>query len=130
MHATAQSREGETADLKAFVLREVLPVFQASSSPNLAEAEVEDAVDLVFDLLQHRIGDPNLADVGKQILDCLKQRYFNGVRVRIADRFEPFAKFLIQLTRPARYSALVATRRNHFLLSQALKELELAEKPA
>ena len=124
---TAQNHEQETAGLKAFVLREVLPVFQASYSPKLADAEVKNAVTLLFDLLDHRVDDANLEGIGQQILECLRKRCRNREHVKIADRFEPFAKFVLRLAFPARYSSLIATLRNRFTLAEVLKELKLAE---
>ncbi|MCP5524772.1 MAG: NACHT domain-containing protein [Verrucomicrobiales bacterium] len=125
--ATAQDQERETADLKAFVLREVLPVFRASHSPKLTDAEVESAVGLLFDLLEHRIDDPNLDGIGTQVLECLARRFCSREHVTIADRFEPFAKFVLNLAFPARYESLAATLRNRFTLAEILKELRLAQ---
>src|ERR1700722_15730878 len=124
---TAQNHEQETAGLKAFVLREVLPVFQASYSPKLADAEVKNAVTLLFDLLDHRVDDANLEGIGQQILECLRKRVRKREHVKISDRFEPFAKFVLRLAFPARYSSLIATLRNRFTLAEVLKELKLAE---
>lgn len=125
--ATPQDQERATADLKAFVLREVLPVFQASTSPKLTDAEVENAVGLLFDLLGHRIDDPNLDGIGAQVLECLARRVRDRDHVKIADRFEPFAKFVLKLAFPDRYASLAATLRNRFTLAEVLKALGLAQ---
>ncbi|HEX3627801.1 MAG TPA: hypothetical protein VH280_20520 [Verrucomicrobiae bacterium] len=122
-----QNHGQEDADLKAFVLREVLPVFQASCSPKLTDTEVQNAVALLFDLLDHRIDDANLDRIGQQVLECFRKRCRNREHVKVADRFEPFAKFVLRLAFPAQYSSLVATLRNRFTLAEVLKELKLAE---
>lgn len=123
-----RAQERESADMRAFVLREVLPVFKASRSPRLAEATVENAVKLFFELLEHRIGDSNLDGVGTQIQDCLERRCRNREHVKIADRFEPFAKFVLKLAFPTRYATLAATLRNRFTLGEVVKELGLAQE--
>ena len=125
--STAQFQEQRNADLKAFVLREVLPVFNASHSPKFSEAEVEHAVSLLFDLLEHRVGDPNLDGIGAQVLECLARRFRGREHVKIADRFEPFSKFVLKLAFPARYAALATKLRNRFTLAEILKELGLAQ---
>ena len=119
--------EQDVADLKAFVLREVWPVFHGSSSPKRTKTEVKNAVNLLFDLLGHRVGDPNLDGIGSQVLECLKRRCRNREHVKIADRFEPFAKFVLKLAFPARYASLVATLRHRFTLAEVLKALGLAD---
>jgi len=124
---TVQNHEQEIAGLKAFVLRETLPVFLASSLPKLPETEVKNAVCLLFDLLGYRVGDANLDGIGPQVLECLRSRCRNREHVKIADRFEPLAKFVLRLAFPARYESLVATLRNRFTLAEVLKELKLAE---
>ncbi len=103
-------------------------MFNASISPKLSEVEVRSGVELLFDLLDHRVGDRNLDGIGTEILDCLIRRCRGREHVRIADRFEPFAKFVLRIAFPARYSSLVTKHRNRFTLAEVLKELKLAEE--
>ena len=107
---------------------EVLPVFRASSSPKLPDAEVRQAVRLFFELLEHKLDDRSLDGAGPQIHDCLV-RYFNAREyAKIAAHFELFGKFLLKLIRPARYADLAAKLRNRFVLSEVLKEFALSEE--
>ncbi len=125
---TSANHEQETADLKALVLRLIRAVFESSSSPKLTEAEVENAVDVLFDLLQHRVGDPNLDGIGTQILESLRRRNHNQHPIKIADSFEPFAKFVLRVAFPDQYRSLEAKHRHRFTLPEVLKELKLADE--
>jgi len=123
----AENAEQSFADLKRILLREVFPVFRASTSPQVSEGEVELAVEVFFALIKHRIGDPNLDGMGAQIIECLARGFRERQHVKIADRFEPFAKFVLKLVFPKKYDALAATLRHKFTLAEVLKELGLAE---
>lgn len=115
-------------DLAAAVLREVTPVFAASVSPRLTRTEIASAVGLLFEVLEHRLDDPNLDGVGGQILGCFARRFPGHERVKLADCFEPFAKCVMKLAEPDRYEALVRTLRNRFVLSEVLKAFGLASE--
>lgn len=114
--------------LRDAVEREVLPVFRASSSPKLPDAEVRDAVRLLFELLDLRLGDRGLDGVGRLIRDCLVKYFVDREYATIAAHFEHFGKFLLKLIRPTRYDDLTRELLSRFVLSKVLKEFDLASK--
>ena len=61
-------------------------------------------------------------------MDCLARRFCQREHIKIADRFEPFAKFVLKLLFPTRYATLATTLRHRFTLAEILKELDLAEE--
>jgi hypothetical protein len=55
--AATQSKEQELANLKEKVLREILPTFRASALPKMSDDDVQSGVELLFELLAHRLGE-------------------------------------------------------------------------
>jgi len=123
-----QNSAGRDADsIRDTVEREVLPVFQASGSPKLSDADVRGAVRLLFELLKFRLDDPSLAEVGLQILGSLSSHFRDKQYTKISDRFEPFAKLVLKLTRPKQYADLAAKYPRGVNLGAMLQACELAE---
>ncbi|MCZ7640704.1 MAG: hypothetical protein M5U12_34395 [Verrucomicrobia bacterium] len=114
--------------LRDAVEREVLPVFRTSSSPKLPDAEARDAVRLLFELLDLRLDDPSLAQVGPQSLGGLGSVFRDEAYAKISDRFEPFAKLVLKLTRPQRYADLAAKHPRGVNLGALLQACGLAEE--
>lgn len=108
--------------------REVLPVFRASNSPKLSDAEVRSAVGLLFELLELKLDDPSLDGVGQQTYDCLIKYLIGGEYAKLAALFEPFGKFLLKLIRPTQYDSMTAEERRRFLLPGVLETFGLASK--
>lgn len=88
--------------LKEKVLAEVRAVFSESTAPQYP-LPLERAVDVLFKLLEHKLGDPELDAVGQQILAGISDGFDRFDPVFAAPRCEPFAKFLLKLTKPRRY---------------------------
>ncbi|MHB1309951.1 MAG: NACHT domain-containing protein, partial [Limisphaerales bacterium] len=122
-----QNRVKDHADIRSKLLIEVRLVFQESLSPTMSDEEISRAISLLFELLECRIGDPNLDGIGEQILKCLTRRFCQGEKVRLADRFEPFAKFVLKMVDPERYKDRVSKLGNRFTLAEILKAHSLAE---
>lgn len=114
--------------LREAVESEVLPVFRASSSPKLPDADVRGAVRLLFELLDLRLDDPSLAEVGPQILSGLSSNFRDEGYTKISDRFEPFAKLVLKVTRPKLYADLAAKHPRGVNLGAVLQECRLAEE--
>ena len=128
--APAQNKEQELADLKGKVLREILPTFRASASPRIPDGEVQAAVELLFQLLAHRLGDEELHAVGEQIVVGLRRWFDDAELVKLADRYEPFCKFVLRVIDSSRFAQLQAEAGNRLSAAKVLKALGLVSNKA
>lgn len=125
-----KDEEKSVADLKEQVFREIWPRFRESDSPQFTEDQVRSAVDLLFDFLEHRLGDDELDAVGTDIIKGLN-RWFNGAElVKLVDRYEPFCKLLLKSVDPAKYAQLQAETGNRLSAAKVLKALSLLNNKA
>ncbi|MSU62858.1 MAG: hypothetical protein EXS31_10750 [Pedosphaera sp.] len=108
MNGTTSGLAAGTVDngLKAAVLREILPVFRNSASPKVADVQVESAVSLLFELLAHQVGEPDLDAIGDEIVAGIDRWFREDELVKLADRYEPFCKFVLRLIDPCKYAGL------------------------
>lgn len=116
--------------LAASVLHEVATPFRASTSPCVNEQAAKAGVEKLFRLLAHRLGDHELDSVGAEILAGLRRWFSGGELVKLADRYEPFAKFLLRLTAPSKYAQLQAEAGNRLSAAKVLKALGLVNNKA
>ena len=116
--------------LKADVTREVAGTFQASTSPTLSKDQVQRGVQLLFRLLAHSLGDPDLDAVGEEILAALDRWFRAGDLVKLADRYEPFCKFLLRVIEPAKFARLQAETGDRLSAAKVLKALGLVSNKA
>lgn len=116
--------------LKADVLGEVVPSFRGSLSPKLTADQIQDGVETLFRLLKHRVGDADLDAVGDEILAGLRRWFQDSELVKLADRYEPFCKFLLRVTEPARFAQLQAEAGDRLSAAKVLKELGLVSNKA
>ena len=93
-------------NLPDLILAEITPAFRESSSPQVSEDQVRSAVRLLIKLLAHRVGDANLDAVGGEIQRGLTRWFANHELVKVADRYEPFCKFVLRLVHPAKFAEL------------------------
>jgi hypothetical protein len=117
-------------DLKARVFREVSRAFRASVSPRIPQEEVKNAVELLFALLSHRVGDLDLDAVGEEIVAGLIRWFGAGELVKLADRYEPFCKFVLRVVNPCEYARLQAETGNRLSAAKVLKALGLVSNRA
>lgn len=124
----------DVKSLKEKVLAEVRAVFSESAAPQYP-FPVERAVDVLFKLLEHKLGDPELDAVGQQILGGISDGFERFDPVFATPRCEPFAKFLLKLVKPRRYEERCKELAEHknekgqpepwkMTLSHAFKELD------
>ncbi len=109
--------------LKGDVLREVGPAFRDSVSPKLSDDQVQEGVEILFCLLEHRVGDTDLDAVGGEILAGMGRWFQNSDLVKLADRYEPFCKFLLRVTDPAKFAQLQANSGDRLSAAKVLKAL-------
>jgi hypothetical protein len=128
--AAARSKEEDLANLKEKVLREILPTFRASASPKISDDEVQAGVELLFELLAHRIGDDELDAIGEQIVTGLRRWFDDAELVKLADRYEPFCKFVLKVIDPAKFGQLQAESGNRLSAAKVLKALPLVNNRA
>ena len=128
--ATAQNKKREPADLKEKVLREILPTFRASASPKIPDGEVQAAVELLFQLLAHHLGDEELDAVGEQIVMGLRRWFADAELVKLADRYEPFCKFVLRVIDPSKFEQLQAEAGSRLSAAKVLKALGLVSNKA
>ena len=128
--AQTQKKEQDLADLKAKLLCEILPAFRASASPKIPDGEVEAAVELLFQLLAHRLGDEELDAVGEQIVVGLRRWFDDAELIKLADRYEPFCKFVIRAIAPSRFAQLQAEAGNRLSAAKVFKALSLVSNKA
>ena len=128
--APAQNKKQELADLKGKVFREILPTFRASASPRIPDGEVQAAVELLFQLLAHRLGDEELDAVGEQIVVGLRRWFDDAELVKLADRYEPFCKFVLRVIDSSRVAQLQAEAGNRLSAAKVLKALGLVSNKA
>lgn len=128
--ATSQSNEQILTNLKEKVLREILPAFRASASPKISDNEVKAGVELLFELLAHRLGDDELDAVGDEIVAGLQRWFSDAELVKLADRYEPFCKFVLKAIDPAKFSQLQAETGNRLSAAKVLKALSLVNNKA
>ena len=93
-------------DLEDWVAREVTPAFRRSSMPSVGEDEVRSTVRLLIEFLAHRVGDPDLDAVGGEIQEGLRRWFTDHELVKLADRYEPFCKFVLRLVDPTKSAKL------------------------
>lgn len=127
---TTQNALQELAGLKAKVLCEISPAFRASASPIIPDGEVQAAVELLFQLLAHRLGDEELDAVGEQIVVGLRRWFDDAELVKLADRYEPFCKFVLRVIDPSRFAQLQAETGNRLSAAKVLKALSLVNNKA
>ena len=116
--------------LAASVLHEVATPFRASTSTCVNEQTAKAGVEQLFRLLAHRVGDPELDSVGAEILAGLRRWFSGGELVKLADRYEPFSKFLLRLIAPSKYAQLQAEAGNRLSAAKVLKALGLVNNKA
>jgi hypothetical protein len=111
--------------LKADVLREVEPGFRASLSPKLSDDQVREGVETLFRLLAHRVRDTDLDAVGDEILAGFSRWFQESELVKLADRYEPFCKFLLRVAEPSKFAQLKAETNDRLSAAKVLKALGL-----
>jgi hypothetical protein len=94
------------SELGEQILKEVKSVFRSASTPQVSGEEVRGAVTLLLKLLAHRIDDPKLDAVGGEIQASLKRWFSEGELIKLADRYEPFCKFVLRLVDLAKFAEL------------------------
>lgn len=122
--------EQELGDLRAKFLLEVSPVLRASALPQISDEDVKAGVALLFQLLAHRIGDLELDAVGDEIIAGLRRWFYDGELVKLADRYEPFCKFILRVTNPAKFAQLQSEAGNRLSAAKVLKALGLVSNKA
>lgn len=118
------------AALADSVAREASPQFRASASPLVTEDLAKRGVEQLFRLLAHQVGDPELDSVGPDILAGLRRWFHGGELVKLADRYEPFCKFLLRLIDPPKYAQLQIEAGNRLSAAKVLKALGLVTNKA
>lgn len=104
-----QSGHGFTPDcndLGEQIINEVKSVFRSSSTPHVSDEEVRGSVALLIKLLEHRIDDPDLDAVGGEIQAGLERWFSRHELVKLADRYEPFCKFVLRLVDSVKFAEL------------------------
>ena len=129
-YGAAQSKELGLANLKSEVLREILPAFRASVSPEVSVERVHAGVELLFQLLAHHLGDDELDAVGDEIVSGLSRWFYKKELVKLADRYEPFCKFVLKVIDPAKFGQLQAETGNRLAAAKVLKALGLVNNRA
>ncbi len=122
--------DSSVASLAECVTREVWPQFRASASPSVTEDSVKTGVEQLFRLLAHRLCDPELDSVGPEIVAGLRRWFNGGELVKLADRYEPFCKFLLRLIDPSKYAQLQTEAGNRLSAAKVLKGLGLVNNKA
>ncbi len=125
-----KDEERSVADLKEQVFREIWPRFRESDSPQFTEDQVRSGVDLLFEFLEHRLGDDELDAVGKDITKGLSRWFNDAELVKLVDRYEPFCKFLLKSIDQAKYAQLQADTGNRLSAAKVLKALSLLNNKA
>lgn len=116
--------------LKADVLHEAEPAFRGSISPKLSNDQVREGVETLFRLLAHRVGDTDLDAIGDEVLAGLGRWFQDSELVKLADRYEPFCKFLLRVTKPAKFAQLQAEAGDRLSAAKVLKALGLVGNKA
>jgi hypothetical protein len=111
--------------LRDDVLREVRAAFRGSTDPQLPDDQVQAGVEALFHLLAHRTGDTDLDAVGEEVFAALDRWFRDGELVKLADRYEPFCKFLLRVIEPAKFAQLQAETGDRLSGAKVLKELDL-----
>lgn len=86
---------------------------------------VRDGVELLFELLAHRLGDNELDSVGVEIVAGLQRWFKKGGLVKLVDRYEPFCKFVLKAIDPAKFGQLQKEAANRLSAAKLLKALGL-----
>ncbi len=120
-----RNKELDLANLKGRVLREILTTFRASKSPRIPVDGVEAGVELLFELLAHRIEDDELDALGDEIVSGLCRWFEEAELLKLADRYEPFCKFVLKVIDPAKFGQLQAKTGNRLAAAKVLKALGL-----
>jgi hypothetical protein len=76
------------------------------------------------------LGDPELDSVGPDILAGLRRWFDGGELVKLADRYEPFCKFLLRLIDPPKYAQLQTEAGNRLSAAKVLKAFGLVTNKA
>ncbi len=112
-------------DLAKRVKQEVLRPFQDNPAPALTDVQVKQAVNLLFQVLNHEIGDADLDGVGGEIIAGLHRWIKKHDLVKLADRYEPFCKFLLSFLDPAKYAQLQQETSDRLSAAKVIKSLNL-----
>ena len=86
--------------LGSFIETEVRKVFEKSESPRYS-FPLSDAIETLFDILNHYLGEAELDAVGHQILQALVSYQKRGDFLYLPDRLEAFLKFIRRLLNSA-----------------------------
>ena len=123
----ANQTDSQVQSLKDFVCAEARRIFDRTESPRYP-FPLSDAIDCLFELLQHKLGDPGLDAVGSQILHALASYRDRNDFLNLPDRMEAFLKFIQRLLKS---SAAVVPRadapsRERMFLPEVLQAFGLA----
>jgi small subunit ribosomal protein S1 len=116
----------EDRSLMDFIEGEVRSAFEKPESPRYL-FPLSDAVQCLFDVLHHRLGDSELDGVGTQVLQAFASYRDRSDFLNLPDRLEAFLKFTQRLLKPAgpEYLENTASRERMFL-PEVLQALGLA----
>lgn len=109
-----------------FIVGEVRCAFEKPESPQYP-FPLSDAIQCLFDVLHHRLGDPDLDAVGTQVLQAFASYRDRNDFLNLPDRLEAFLKFTQRLLKPAIHANPEgAASRERMFLPEVLQALGLA----
>lgn len=110
-----------------FIEREVRRTFEQPESPRYS-FPLSDAIECLFDILHHRLGDPELDQVGTQVLQAFASYRDRNNFLNLPDRLEAFLKFVRRIIKPGPVvTATGAANRERMFLPEVLQTFGMAD---
>jgi NACHT domain len=117
----------EERSLMDFIEGEVRRAFEKPESPRYP-FPLSDAIQCLFDVLHHRLGDLDLDAVGTQVLQAFASYRDRNDFLNLPDRLEAFLKFTQRLLKPASPARPAdAASRERMFLPEVLQVLGMAD---